>query len=105
MNTIGSLSFSLSPNYISRLSGNPRGRPCSMKAKQKLKEIVSLEAINPNLKELEKVKCQSNLNHDLVKEANKNVDDKFSPASKETLYAVVKAQYQIQLFKNFDCVS
>jgi len=65
MNTIGSLSFSLSPNYISRLSGNPRGRPCSMKAKQKLKEIVSLEAINPNLKELEKVKCQINLNHDL----------------------------------------
>ena len=37
--------------------------------------------------------------------ANKNVVDKFSPASKETLYAVVKAQYQIQLFKNFDCVS
>jgi len=47
-------------------------------------------------------------NHKLIiwkTRVDKNVDDKFSPASKETLYAVVKAQYQIQLFKNFDCVS
>ena len=110
------IKFSVCPYYISKLNGNPMGRPqllnvgeTNVKRKRPPRsEKSKSDRVKKNLQ------CQRNLNNDLVKEANKNVppspqsqtnylentggyknvDDKFSPASKENLYAVVKAQYQ-----------
>jgi hypothetical protein len=108
--------FSPDPNYVSKLSNRPGGRPRSLEVKEKVPRKRSKSAeIKTALKRVQTLtKVKTKLIHDLekvVKEngipsptsqtnylestsAYKNVDNILSPGSTEILYVLTKSQEQ-----------